>query len=105
MQVNILEAKTRLSQLIKAALGGEEVVIANRDRPVAIDSPDGRERLSRERASARGDRLAAWMAASPLLDCARRGASEIDAALWTHDDRLARSAPGFAVNLFWPAGA
>ena len=90
MQVNILEAKTRLSQLIKAVLGGEDVVIANRHQPVArlvaIDSPGGRERLSRGRASARGDRLAAWMAASPLPDYARRGASEIDAALVAERD-------------------
>ena len=35
MQVNILEARNRLSQLIKAAQAGEEVVIANRGEPVA----------------------------------------------------------------------
>ena len=35
MQVNILEAKNRLSQLIKSAQAGEEVVIANRGEPVA----------------------------------------------------------------------
>ena len=35
MQVNILEAKNRLSLLIRAAQAGEEVVIANRGQPVA----------------------------------------------------------------------
>ena len=35
MQVNIFEAKTRLSQLIKSVQAGEEVVIANRGEPVA----------------------------------------------------------------------
>ncbi len=36
MQVNILEAKNRLSQLIRSAQAGEEeVVIANRGQPVA----------------------------------------------------------------------
>lgn len=35
MKVNVLEAKNRLSQLIKAAKAGEEVVIANRGEPVA----------------------------------------------------------------------
>jgi prevent-host-death family protein len=35
MKVNVLEAKNRLSQLIKAAQAGEEVVIANRGEPVA----------------------------------------------------------------------
>ena len=34
MQVNILDAKNRLSQLIKAAQAGEDVVIANRGEPV-----------------------------------------------------------------------
>lgn len=35
MKVNILEAKNRLSELVRAAAAGEEVVIANRGRPVA----------------------------------------------------------------------
>lgn len=35
MQVNILDAKNRLSQLIKSAQAGEEIVIANRGEPVA----------------------------------------------------------------------
>jgi prevent-host-death family protein len=34
-QVNIYEAKTQLSALVQAALRGEEVVITNRNRPVA----------------------------------------------------------------------
>lgn len=34
MQVNMLEAKTQLSKLVDAVLRGEEVVIANRGRPV-----------------------------------------------------------------------
>jgi len=33
-QVSIHSAKTHLSKLIQAALNGEEVVIAHRDRPV-----------------------------------------------------------------------
>ena len=35
MQLNVFEAKNRLSELIKAAQAGEEVVIANRGEPVA----------------------------------------------------------------------
>jgi len=35
VQVNIFEAKNRLSELIKAVQAGEEVVIANRGQPVA----------------------------------------------------------------------
>jgi prevent-host-death family protein len=35
MQVNVLEAKTRLSELLRAVKAGEEVVISNRGTPVA----------------------------------------------------------------------
>lgn len=35
MQVNVLEAKNRLSELLRSAERGEEVVIANRGRGVA----------------------------------------------------------------------
>ena len=34
MQVNMLEAKTHLSKLVEAAMRGEEVVIANRGKPM-----------------------------------------------------------------------
>jgi prevent-host-death family protein len=34
MKVNVLEARNRLSQLIKAAQAGEEIIIANRGEPV-----------------------------------------------------------------------
>ena len=33
--VNISQAKTHLSRLVEAAAGGEEIVIAKRNRPVA----------------------------------------------------------------------
>ncbi len=35
MKINVLEAKTRLSQLIAAAEAGEEVVLARNGQPVA----------------------------------------------------------------------
>ena len=34
MQVNMLEAKNQLSKLVKAALAGEDVIIANHGNPV-----------------------------------------------------------------------
>jgi prevent-host-death family protein len=34
MQVNILEAKNQLSKLVKAALEGEDVIIANHGKPM-----------------------------------------------------------------------
>lgn len=74
MLVNILEAKNRLSQLIKAAQNGEDVVIANRGSPVA--------RLVRIPAGARGDRdLLGWLGAHPLAAHAQRTGAQIDAAI------------------------
>ena len=35
IKVNVLEAKNRLSELLRAVAAGEEVVIANRGQPVA----------------------------------------------------------------------
>ncbi|WP_293181158.1 type II toxin-antitoxin system prevent-host-death family antitoxin [Oceanithermus sp.] len=37
--VNVAEAKAKLSELLEAALRGEEVVIAKRGKPVAALSP------------------------------------------------------------------
>ncbi len=45
MQVNMLEAKSQLSKLVKAAVAGEEVIIASNGRPqvrlVACAAPAG----------------------------------------------------------------
>ncbi|MEP7072323.1 MAG: type II toxin-antitoxin system Phd/YefM family antitoxin [Verrucomicrobiota bacterium] len=48
-QATIHQAKTHLSRLIKQALAGEEVIIANRDKPVvrleAIQPPKSKRKL------------------------------------------------------------
>jgi prevent-host-death family protein len=41
MQVNILEAKNRLSELLKCVQAGEEVIIANRGQPIVQLVPIG----------------------------------------------------------------
>jgi prevent-host-death family protein len=78
MQVNVLEAKNRLSRLLKSVQGGEEVVIANRGVPVARLVPA-------EKASAagtgNGQRILDWLERHPLPAYARRSADEIDAAI------------------------
>ena len=74
MQVNILEAKNSLSQLIKAAQAGEEVVIANRGEPVVRLVPiqptplPGDARL-----------FLKWLDDNPLPAHAQRSAEEIEA--------------------------
>ena len=80
MQVNILEAKNRLSLLIKAAQAGEDVIIANRGEPVVRLVP------ARAAAAARANRGSArtildWLDGHPLPAYARRSAEEIDAAI------------------------
>ena len=80
MQVNILEAKNRLSQLIKAVEAGEEVVIANRGKPVVRLVPaDKASALAAERG--KGRTILDWLSANPLPDYARRSAEEIDASI------------------------
>ena len=77
MQVNILEAKNRLSQLIKAALAGEEVVIANRGRPMVRLVPS--EKASAELPLGSAQRTLAWLNERRIPESARRSAEEIDA--------------------------
>jgi prevent-host-death family protein len=75
VQVNILEAKTRLSQLIRSVQAGEEVIIANRGQPVAKLVPAEASRDA-EKGSAR--RILDHLKAHPLPDDARRSMAEID---------------------------
>ena len=79
MQTNILEAKNRLSQLIKAAQAGEEVVIANRGEPVARLVPVDRKRpaIGGQRGSPEG--ILAWLKNRRLPAYARRSGEEIEA--------------------------
>lgn len=75
MQVNILEAKNRLSELIKSAQAGEEVVIANRGQPVA------RLVAAEPPAAATGQCILAWLDRTPLPEHARRTHDQIEEAL------------------------
>ena len=76
MQINILEAKNRLSQLIKSVQAGEEVVIANRGEPVArlvaAESAPGSAEIGSAHA------ILDWLKRHPLPGYARRTAREID---------------------------
>jgi prevent-host-death family protein len=80
MQVNVLEAKNRLSQLIKAAQAGEEVIIANRGEPVVRLVPADASRTPRAEIG-NGQAILEWLKAHPLPAYARRLAQEIDAAI------------------------
>ncbi len=76
MQVNILDAKNRLSQLVKSAQAGEEVIIANRGTPVARLVATG---LGQHVAPTGG--VLEWLLQHPLPAHARRSHEAIAAAL------------------------
>lgn len=82
--VNTLEAKNRLSQLIKAAQAGEDVIIANRGQPVARLVPAAPATAASERGSAVA--ILGWLRDHPVPSYARRSAEEIDAAIEAERD-------------------
>jgi prevent-host-death family protein len=75
VQVNILEARNKLSQLIKSAQAGEEVVIANRGEPVVRLVPV--EKASTAPVGS-AERILDWLERHPVPPHARRSAEEID---------------------------
>ena len=76
MQVNIFEAKNRLSELIKAVQAGEEVAIANRGEPVAKLVAVRPDAARAEQGSP--EALLNWLRTRRLSE-RRRTAAEIDA--------------------------
>lgn len=75
MQVNIVDAKNRLSELIKSAQAGEDVVIANRGRPAVRLVPA--ESVSE---NAGGD-IVGWLRRHPLPAYARRSVGELETSI------------------------
>ena len=70
--VNILDARNRLSQLIAAAIDGEDVVIAKRGRPVVrlVPIDDGADHTGAE--------LARWLTANPAMGGSARAPEDLD---------------------------
>ncbi len=75
MKINILESKNQLSQLLRRAQAGEDVVIANRGVPVARLVP-----ITPDEAEAGRDVLA-WLQSHPLPASMRRSRAEIEAEI------------------------
>jgi prevent-host-death family protein len=75
MQVNVLEAKNQLSQLIKSAQAGDHVIIANRGTPVAQIIP------IKATSQPLDHNFLKWLASNPLPVHAQRSAQEIDATI------------------------
>jgi prevent-host-death family protein len=86
MQVNVLEAKNRLSQLIKAAQAGEDVVIANRGEPVVRLVPVRKE-AEEELPPGHPKRILAHLNKMKDLPArSRRSAEEIEAYIQAERD-------------------
>lgn len=79
MQVNILDAKNRLSQLIKSAQAGDEVIIANRGMPVARLVPA--HGVTPPTHATGVPSFLQWLQDNPLPPHARQTAEQIDAAI------------------------
>lgn len=75
-QVNVLDAKNRLSQLIKAAAAGEDIVIANRGVPVARLVA-----ITPEEDQSTGKSLVSWLDSHPLPTHASRSSEDIEAGI------------------------
>jgi prevent-host-death family protein len=84
MRVNVLEAKNRLSELIRSAQAGEDVIIANRGEPVARLVPISKEDSAGPIGSPA--RILAWLRQNPLPESSRRSAVEIDADIKAERD-------------------
>ena len=80
MQVNILQAKNRLSELVRAVQAGEEVVIANRGKPVARLVP-AQEPPSPPARVGSAAAILERLKRNPLPPSSRRTAEEIDAGI------------------------
>ena len=77
MQVNILDAKHRVWELVRLVQQGQPVVVANRGRPVA--------RLVAVQPA--GGAVAGWLQQHPLPSHLRRSAASIDADVTNARDR------------------
>ncbi|PJI84857.1 type II toxin-antitoxin system Phd/YefM family antitoxin [Luteimicrobium subarcticum] len=73
MQVNVLEARNNLSQLIARATAGEEVVIAKRDVPLVRLVP-----VSIDLVHGRGNVVVEWLDGHPLPPRLTREPAQLD---------------------------
>jgi prevent-host-death family protein len=91
--INVAEAKSRFSELISRASGGERFVIRRRERPVAVlINPQELERLERASSASRRLALALGQDKELLARIERREIHPIMAAfgLWSDEDDLAQ---------------
>ncbi|WP_426309982.1 type II toxin-antitoxin system Phd/YefM family antitoxin [Cellulosimicrobium sp. E-16] len=76
MQVNVLEAKNNLSQLVNRAAAGEDVVIARRGVPLVRLVP-----VRADLAHGTGAAIVEWLDDHPHAARSLRTAEQVDAAI------------------------
>ena len=81
MQINILEAKNRLSQIIQSALAGEDVVIANRGNPVVRLVP-----VEQKKEQIAFQTFSQWLNDNPLPEHLKVAAQSIDESVESQRD-------------------
>lgn len=81
MQINVLEAKNRLSELIRMVEEGGEVTIAKRGKPVARLVPAGVNHSSPKGKVGDAATILASLAAHPRPAYAQRSHEEIEATI------------------------
>jgi prevent-host-death family protein len=86
LQVNIAEAKARLSSLLDRALAGEEVIIARAGKPVARLTPV-EEPAPRKRGAWRGLKISSDALLAPM------DPEDLDAAEGKHTDEFGITLP------------
>jgi prevent-host-death family protein len=74
VQVNMHEAKTRLSQLVQAALDGEDVVLARNGKPVARITRYSPPRIKRKPGALKGK---IWLADDWDSEATKRAINEM----------------------------
>lgn len=85
MKVNVLEAKNRLSELIRAVQAGQEVIIARRGKPVARLVPAD-EPSTPEATRGSAEAILGWLARHPVPEDARRRTADIEVAIESERD-------------------
>jgi prevent-host-death family protein len=80
MRVNVLEAKSRLSELIRAVQAGEEVVISNRGKPVARLVAEGGKAVNKARPGS-VEAILGYLDSRPPVPGPRLTPEEIDALI------------------------
>jgi len=79
MQINILDAKNRLSELIQSVLAGEEIVIAKRGNPVVRLVPYVNPDHEQEQHAV--THISTWLRENPLPNHLKRSHDDIEKSI------------------------